>query len=289
MDMSTSEKFYVQTTFRVLGTIGGVALGMAFAYIEAQISSGYNTGFRPNEVHDEDWKLIIFRTSVIVPVIFLCTLFMKLFPKYTYPFVVFAVQTPAGMFAANIKEGVGQALSAICAVVVAVISIILFENFSTESLLMQTNNRAIQGVLAITQMALRGDGAMASVFAENTETVHKNINTAESSISTYAQWRRMTCRSVRLDYTILARPIKPLFYQAYSVYWSNVESYKASDYNSRYLFCDSPEFFDKYFRDLVDGIDVAVDGIREELSKFFSTLYHQDEHVLAMLDRIISQ
>ena len=283
MDMSTSEKFYVQTFFRIVATIGGIGLGMTLAYAESFISQSYKGDQKA--LHDDDWKLILYRSSTLIPLVFICTLMMKLLPKYSYPFVVFAVQTPAALFAADVKEAVGLGLSALCAVLVAIIAIVTFENFTTDSLLMDTNNRAIQGVLAIAQFALRGDNS--SDFQSNTETVHKSINSAESSITTYSQWRKITCRSVTHDYGLLIKPMKPLFYQAYSLYWGNVDSFRASEYFSQYLFCDTKEQFVEYFKPLVDGIHKAIDGIREELGEFYSHMYHDDEEVIAMLERII--
>ena len=283
MDMSTSEKFYVQTFFRIVATVGGIGLGMSLAYAESFIAHAYKGDQK--QLHDDDWKLILYRSSTLIPLVFICTLMMKIFPKYSYPFVVFAVQTPAALFAANVKEAVGLGLSALCAVLVAIIAIVTFENFTTDSLLMDTNNRAIQGVLAITQFALRGDSS--SDFLQNSETVHKSINSAESSIATYNQWRRITCRSVAHDYMQLIKPMKPLFYQAYSVYWGNVESFRASDYHSDYLFCDTKEQFQTYFKPHVDAIHKAIDGIRDELGQFYAHMYHDDDEVVTMLERII--
>ena len=283
MDMSTSEKFYVQTFFRIIATVGGIGLGMSLAYAESFIAKAYKSDQK--QLHEDDWKLILYRSSTLIPLVFICTLMMKIFPKYSYPFVVFAVQTPAALFAADVKEAVGLGLSALCAIVVAVIAIVTFENFTTDSLLMDTNNRAIQGVLAIAQFALRGDSS-ADVL-KNSETVHKSINSAETSIATYSQWRRITCRSVAHDYSQLIKPMKPLFYQAYSVYWGNVDSFRAHEYHSDYLFCDTKNQFEMHFKSHVDAIHIAIDGIRDELNQFFAHMYHDDDEVVEMLERVI--
>ena len=285
MDMASAEKFYLKIFFRTIGTVGGVALGLWYSVLESHVAATYKASAK--ERHADDWILVAFRIALLVPTIFICGVLGKIRPVYAYPLVVFAVQVPGGLFAKSVRDATGIALSSICAVLVAVFSIVIFENFNAESLLMETSNKAIQGVLTIFSLAAHAEAQNLDPFVESAEKVHKAINAAESSIATYHEWRAVTWREVEHDFTGIVKALKPLFYQSYSLFWTNTASFNAQDYRADILFCDSPELFNQHFKSLVEEIQIAVNGIKHQLEVFFATQFRQPLEVEAMLEAVI--
>ena len=279
MDMSSAEKFYLKVFHRTVGTVGGVALGLVYSIIEKEVVK--------NNQYKLDWVLIVFRICLLIPTIFFSGVLGKIRPHYSYPLVVFAVQVPGGLFAHSVQDATGIALSSVCAVLVAVFSIVTFDNFNSESVLMTTSNKAIQGVLCIFQLAVEGRGDKSELFTKTSESVHKAINSAESSISTYSDWRSLLCKSVDHDFNKIVRPLKPLFYQSYTLFWNNTISFNAKDFKAEWLFCNEEICFAKHYKGLVDDVGIAIGGISYELGIFFSTSYHRPENIELMFDTII--
>ena len=285
MDIGTTEQFYLSTTLRIMGTIAGLSLGLAFSVVEESLVRSYKDP--KDQRHPGDWKLIIFRVMVLVPIIFSCTMLMKRYPKYAFPLVIMAVQTPSGLFAANVREAVSVTVSSVFAVLIAVMSIVTFENLSTENHLSENLGKAIEGVLSVVELALKSDRTLVDKFSLFTEQVHKSISTVETAIATYRQWRGLTCRTLKRDYGILVKPMRPLFYQAYSLYWSNTESYRAEQYSSGIMFCDSKELYDKYFAEYRNQYLEAVEHIRADMAHFYSKTFHTGEEVDSTLERVL--
>jgi hypothetical protein len=286
MEKGSAERFYITVTYRILGTLAGMSLGLAFSLVEDDISSSYkDTGNRDR--HDDDWKLILFRTSVLVPVILTSTLLMKIFPKYAYPLVIFCVQTATGLFAENLGRATSKFTSSLIAIFIAVISVVTFDNITAERMMIESNSKALDGVLSVMELAVRGDPQKISEFQTYSDQVHKSISSAEASIETYAQWKTIRFKKVFRDFTLLVKPLRSLFYQAYSLFWSNSESFRADKYNPTILFCNSEDLYQKYFAQDIATIELTIFEIKTEFSNFFSKTYHGDEEVYPVLDRLI--
>ena len=177
MDMGSSEKFYLKIFFRLVGTVLGIALGLCFGALEMRVRSPLSDPKHPGA---DDWNLVIFRIALLVPTVFLAGLLGKIRPVYAYPLVTFAVQVPQGMFAHSFKNALGVALSSMCAVLVAVFSILIFENLNSDSILMRTNWNAIDGVLQVMEIALTSGHTHTSEASGDT----KHIHASEASVDT---------------------------------------------------------------------------------------------------------
>lgn len=287
MDMDSSERFYISITFRIAGTIVGISLGLALSILEDSLVTSAYKDPEANIRHEDDWKLIFFRVCVLVPIIFACTIMMRAFPKYAYPFVVLAVQTPAGLFAPTMKDATSSAMSSVLAIIVAIFSIVAFENKTTATILMETNKKAINGVLAVVRLSIRADAQTSEEFLSCSEQVHKSISTTENSISTYTQWRSISFRKISKDYFSLVKPLRPLFYQAYSLYWGNAQSFRADHYSASSLFCDTEDLYRQYFAEHVDLIEQSFSEIATELDTFYTKTFHTDEEVTTMMHKLV--
>lgn len=295
-EMGTSEKFYLKTTLRVLGVIMGIALGMIYAVFEKLIEDYLEI---PNSVavannqtgakeYPNEWILITYRIAILTPTIFICCLLMKVFPKYSYALTVLAIHCPLALLAKTIYASLGITLSAVLAVTAAVISLILFDKLTTESLLMETNRVCINGVLSVFQLSVTGDPENIDQFLNHTDAVHKSISSAESAHETYAQWRAWTFRMVKHDFKALVKPTRPLFYQAYSLYWSNVAAYHATEYRADILFCNDKESYEKLFKGLVDDMVISIEKIKENLVRIYSQPDIKAEELDSVFDDIIA-
>ena len=286
MDLGTAEKFYVSTVFRMLGMVGGVAVGVALSLGEELVWDTYKDSRK--KWHEDDWKLIVYKACVFAPVVLLCTVSMKAFSKYAYPIVVFAVQIPTGLFAKGIQHAMSKIASAFAALFIAVLAVIVFERINTTALLTEANGKAISGVLRICELAVEMDASKEQEFSEHSEEVHKAVTQAESSITTYFQWRAMTLRDKsKKDFTLLVKPLRPLFYEAYSLYWSNAQSYRAASYRADILFCDDEKDYQTYFRAHRERLQAALGTLRSEFSRFLSRQYFTCEMAEDMLNRVI--
>ena len=293
-EMGTSEKFYLKTTLRVVGVVTGVALGVVYALFEkmledylginnsAAVAKGASLDYNPNE-----WILILFRVLLISPTIFVCCVFMKLFPKYSYAINVLAIHCPMALLARTFIASLGITFAALLAVSVAVVSLILLDRFTTETLLTDTNRVCITGVLSVFQLAASGDPDERDQFLKHSDSVHKSISSAESAFEVYAQWRGWTCRSVIHDFKELVKPTRPLFYQAYSLYWSNVAAYHALEYRADILFCKDTDAYEKHFKNLVDDLVISIELVKVSLAKLFNHPQMVDEEMDAVFDEII--
>ena len=293
-EMGTSEKFYLRTTLRVVGVIAGLILGMIYAVCEEQLEKYLGIDHSeevakgaPPRYNSNDWIIILFRLFLISPTIFVCCLFMKIFPKYSYAINVMAIHCPVALLARTFLASLGITFAALLAVLVSVISIFLLDKFTTESLLMDTNRTCITGVLSVFQLAVTGDPEERDQFLKHTDSVHKSISSAESSIDVYTQWRKWTCRNVVHDFKALVKPTRPLFYQAYSLFWSNVAAYHAIDYRADILFCNDSELYEKHFKSLVDELVISIDRVKESLTKLFKNPNMIEAEMDSVFDEIL--
>jgi hypothetical protein len=288
-EMGTSEKFYLKSTLRVAGVLSGIALGLLYAVFEGLMMKYLSITAGKESESPYGWIMIPFRVGIVSPTIFVCCLLMKIFSKYSYAINVMAIHVPVALLAPTTAASVGIAMAALIAVFSAVMALLLFDKLTTESLLMETNKTCITGVLAVFQLAIMGDPENLDQFLKHTDSIHKSISSAESAHDTYVQWRQWTCRRVVHDFKALVKPTRPLFYQAYSLYWGNVAAYHATAYRAVILFCNDSESFERHFKVLVDEMVIAVERIKEGFGRLYSDPSALKEETMDLLfDDIIT-
>ena len=286
MEMGTSEKLYIKSTFRVIGVMVGICIGIVFALIESTVQKylGIQT---LGSGTDNEWVILLFRVLVLGPSIFIVCILMKLKPTFAYGLNVAAINIPAAMLAKTIWQSLGVFVGIMMAAFLCVFALVIFEKFTTESYQMDTNRVCIHGVLSVFQLALTSDRENGEKFSKHADSVHKSISAAESAQETYVQWRRYTCREVVHDFKALVKPTRPLFYKAYSLYWGNVSAFHADQYRAEHLFCDTPEKYEKLFRVYVDDLVRLIEEIKDDLGLLYSTPYMKQDEKDALFDRII--
>ena len=283
-EMGTSEKFYLKSTLRVAGVLSGISVGLLYAVVEGILMAYLDIKPGHESENSRGWIMIIFRVGLVSPTIFIACLCMKMFSKYAYAINVLAIHVPVALLAPTTAASLGVGMAALIAVFSAVVSLLLLDKFTSESLLMDSNKTSVIGVLSVFQLAITGDQ-----FLNHTDSIHKSISSAESAFDTYVQWRQWTCRSVAHDFKALVKPTRPLFYQAYSLYWSNVAAYHATDYRAVILFCNDSESFEKFFKPYVDELVLSVEKIKEAFTRLYSDPSALKEEAMDLLfDDIIS-
>lgn len=287
-EMGTSEKFYLKTTLRVTGVVTGIALGILYATFERVLQRWLGIDDPKMEAtHPQAWVMLVFRVAIVSPTIFVCCVLMKVFNKYAYAINVLAIHCPTALLAKSYEASLGITMAAILAVVASAVSLLLFDKFTTESLLMDTNKKCIVGVLSVFQLAVSGDPENLEQFLTHTDAIHKSITSAESAHDTYAQWRQWTCRKVVHDFKALVKPTRPLFYQAYSLYWGNVAAYHATEYRAVILFCNDFESYERHFKALVDDVLICIERSKEDLGKLFDSPNMKEEEMDILFNQII--
>ena len=272
MEMGTSEKVYIKTASRIVGVIAGVILGMTYAVSERSLASYLNVTPPKNPAdgpHPREWILILFRVAILVPTIFVSALFMKIKGEYSYGLTTFAVHVGNSFLAQTLEAGLSIAVAALLAVATCVVSLVAFEKFTTATLMMDTNRICIHGVLSVVQLSITSDPETQTQFATHCDSVHKSISSAESAHETYEKWRRWTCRTSVQDFKALVKQARPLYYQAYSLYWGNVSAYHAAEYKSEILFCNELESYLRVFKPLVDELVTVIERIKDSLSDLY--------------------
>jgi hypothetical protein len=287
MEMGTSEKFYIKSSFRLIGVIVGTCIGMIYALIEGVIQQ-YLGIEKLGTGTDNEWIILIYRILILGPTIFITCVLMKIKPTYSHAFNTLSINVcTAAMLAADIYQALGAFTAVGVAAVLAVIALVLFEKFTTESYLMDTNRICIHGVLSVVQLALTADPMDAEKFSKHSDSVHKNISAAESAQQTYTQWRSYTCRHVDHDFKTLVDPTRPLYYQAYALYWGNVSAFHAEAYKANILFCDSREKYDQLFHGLINDHVRLIEEIKNNLGKLYANPKMADDEKDQLFDAIV--
>ena len=286
MEMGTSEKLYVKSTFRIVGVMVGICIGIIFALIEETVQKYLGIDTLGSGTSNA-WVILLFRVLILGPSIFIVCILMKLKPTFAYGLNVTAINIPAAMLAKNIWQSLGVFVGVSMAAFLCVVSLIIFEKFTTESYQMDTNRVCIHGVLSVFQLALTSDRGNSEQFSKHADSVHKSISSAESAQDTYVQWRRYTCRDVIHDFKALVKATRPLFYKAYSLYWGNVSAFHADQYRAELLFCDTADKYDKLFRAQVDDLVRLIEETKDDLGLLYSNPGMPQAEKDALFDRII--
>ena len=291
MDMGTTERLYIMTTLRVCGTIVGVTIGILLALTEKQIQSHYREAgqleHRVLGVHDLDWVIILYRIVTVGPLVFMAAVMMKRFPKYASAFLVLSIQCLAGLLAKNLRGSIAVATGGILGSVAAILSVILVTRFNSKCLLKANAQVLLDEILEITQMAIKADSQHLSEFTAHAQSIHKIISHNDSAYDTYAQWRVWTRRECDPNLKVLISAARPLFYQSYALYWSNVASFHAEAYNARNMFCDNQAMFQAHFQQSAFDLVAVLANLKTSLA----TIHEADspESIAEIFDTVLSE
>ncbi len=275
MESGTSEKFYYMTALRMLGILIGVAMGMTLAILETLIESTYKgttlRGLNHLGAHHLDWVLILYRCVSLTPIIFVCSLYMRSFPRYTTVFLMVAMQCISTLLSPTLRDATAVAAGSLLALVVSVISMAGFRNYSSESLLMETHKKVFADIVGIMQLAMRPpDMHSDEQFAKLTKAVEESFRLCDSSFEQYHVWRKWTGRNVDHDFAQLLVSARPLYYQSHAIYWSNYGSRYSSQTKSRVWFCDSQFLYEAHFQRISKDLWESLESVRIKVNELFT-------------------
>jgi hypothetical protein len=275
MGIGTSERFYYMTTVRMLGILIGVAIGMTLAIIETFIESTYKAhaliGKGHLGVHDLDWVLIIYRCVVLSPIIFICSIYMRNFERYSTAFLMVAMQCACTLLSPSLRDATAVAAGSLLALLVSTASMFTFRKYTSESLLLSTHKRAFDDVMGILQLALRADIHSVGKFEKYAEEVEDAIAQSATSFDQYKTWRAWTGREMTHDFGDLIKVVRSLYYQCYSLYWANAGSVHAEYHKARYWFCDNMNMFDTHFKRIAQDLWESVESIKVKTDEIYES------------------
>jgi len=260
------------TSFRVVGTLIGIGIGVSIEILEEIIEVHYRSASEIRSgrigVNDRDWILILYRLCTLTPIIYLCYAYTKKYPQYASVFLVIAIHCPAGVLAATLRSSLAVAIGAILGASIAVLTTIVFDRLSTESYLSVWSVEGINDTLTIFQLAITSDTSMQVQFETAAKAVQRGLAKGENAFQQYTLWRRWTFRDVEHNFQALSDSLKLLLYRSYSLYVDSSEPCPRT--SGSVLFCDSCSLFDNKFDNIIRGMVSSLERIKEHMYIVFS-------------------
>ena len=258
MELGSTEKFYVRSTLRIIGTLIGSATGFGFGAVAVAIAGSSHAGIQdPEYIAAESFRLSM---SAIVALITFSG--MKFYERVSHAFMMFGVTFFSVLYTETLTSATAAVLSALAGVICSILTILVFQFPKAEVMLAETHKGAVESLFTLVRFAIEADPRCMDDFDDCSTTVRKALTSTSASFQIYAQWRRWTRRCVVHDFDKLSRATRPLFYVSYCMYWSLVESPSAGSENGGiYLFCNTPEQYREYFeqpRILFEGAIVSI-------------------------------
>ena len=264
MELGSTEKFYVRSTLRIIGTMIGAACGFGFGAVAVVIAGSNHAGFQdPEYIAAESYRLSM---SAIVALVTFSG--MKFYEKISHAFMMFGVTFFSVLYTETYISAATAVLSALAGVVCSITTILIFQFPKADVMLAETHRGAVESLFTLVKFAIEADPRCMDDFDDCATTVRKALVSTQASFQIYAQWRRWTRRSVIHDFDQLSRATRPLYYVSYCMYWSLVESPSAGSEigKSTHLFCDDFLLYQKYFEQPRVSFEGAIMSIQASLT-----------------------
>lgn len=249
MEFGSTERFYVRSALRIIGTVAGALVGFGLGGVGITI---------------DDWTLTQVYLLGMVALGGLVTFIgMKVFESIGHAFMMFGYTMFSVLYSYTWASALSTMLSSFAGVAVSIVTILLFQFPKTMELLAQTHRNAVENLFTLAKFAIESDPRSIEDFEDCSGTVRSALTSTSASYDVYYQWRHWTRRSVIHNFDSLSTATRPLFYIIYSMYWSLVQSPAASGYGGMFFFCNNPLLYDKYFRSTrmaLEGSMMAIQG-----------------------------
>ena len=259
MEFGSTERFYIRSALRILGTVCGAFAGFGFGVIGIYIGDD-TTG--TNLVALQSYRLCIVAVGALITFIG-----MKVFDQTSYAFMMFGVTMFSVLYTFTWVSALTAMLSALAGVVVSIFTILMFQFPKADVILANTHKKAVENLFTLVRFAIESDPRCLDDFDECAASVREALASTSASFEVYSQWRRWTKRTVIHKFDSLSSATRPLFYLSFSMYWSLVESPSAHACGGQFFFCNHPGQYDKYFRATRMGLEGSVMSIQSCLSK----------------------
>lgn len=259
LELGSTERFYVRSALRILGTVVGSLVGLGLGTIGASI--GDDTA-QVNVIALQSYRLCMVGLSG-----FITFVGMTIFQDTAYMFLMFNISLVSVLYTITIQSAITAMLSALAGVVVSILTILLFQFPKTEAILAKTHKAAVENLFTLARFAVESDPRCMDDFDDCSTAVRKALTSTPASFEIYQQWRKWTCRQVIHNFDSLSMSTRPLYYTAYSMYWSLVQSPTATQAGGVFFFCNTAAQYDKYFRVPLMGIQGAIMSIQASLTR----------------------
>ena len=259
MEMGSTERFYVRSALRMLGTVIGALVGFGIAAIGIGISDGTT-----NYV-----ALQAFLLCMVAVGGFITFMGMKFFEETAYAFMMFGVTMFSVMYTggSDWTPAITAMLSALTGVMVSIFTILLFQFPKADLLLAETHKKAVENLFTLVKFAIELDPRSVDDFSESAKQVRSALVSTGASHEIYSQWRKWTQRDVDHNFDSLSVATRPIYYLSYSMFWSLVQSPSAHACGGRFFFCDSPIVYEKYFQSTKLRLEGSMMAIEASLSR----------------------
>ncbi len=169
------------------------------------------------------------------------------------------------------------------------LTIFIFNFPRAGTLLANTHKNAVANLFTLVRFAIQSDPRCIDDFEDCTVKVRRALASTSASFEFYAQWRRWTHRTVRMDYDSLSQATRPLFYCSYSLFWTLVMAPVGNGSGGVFLFCDNAIMYDMYFRMPRMAIEGAMMAIQESLCRILVHDPVDECHAHQHMEMIISR
>jgi hypothetical protein len=259
LELGSTERFYVRSALRIVGTVLGALVGLGLGTIGALI--GDDTA-QVNVIALQSYRLCMVAVSGLITFVG-----MSIFTDTAYMFLMFNITLVSVLYTITLTSAITAMLSALAGVVVSILTIFLFQFPKTEHILAKTHQKAVENLFTLARFAVESDPRCIDDFEDCSTAVRNALISTPASFEIYQQWRKWTCREVIHNFDSLSLSTRPLFYVAYTMYWSLVESPTAMQSGGVFFFCNNPMQYDKYFRVPLMGIQGAIMSIQASLTR----------------------
>jgi hypothetical protein len=259
LELGSTERFYVRSALRIIGTVIGSSIGLGLGTIGALIGD--------DTVGKNVIALQTYRLCMVALSGFITFVGMTIFSDTAFMFLMFNISLVSVLYTITITSAITAMLSALAGVTVSILTIMLFQFPKADAILADTHKRAVENLFTLARFAVESDPRAMDDFEDCSTAVRKALTFTPASFEIYQQWRKWTCRSVMHDFDSLSEATRPFFYVSYSMYWSLVQSPAATGQGGSLFFCNSAAQYDQYFRMPLMGIQGAIMSIQASLTR----------------------
>jgi hypothetical protein len=275
MEFGSTERFYVKSALRIIGTVAGAFVGFGLGGVGITI---------------HDYTLTQVYLLGMVALGGLVTFIgMKVFEGTGHAFMMFGFTMFSVLYSYTWASALSTMLSAFAGVAVSILTILLFQFPKTMDLLAQTHRNAVENLFTLARFAIESDPRSIDDFEDCSGTVRSALASTSASYEVYYQWRQWTRRSVIHNFDSLSTATRPLFYVIYSMYWGLVQSPAASGYGGQFFFCNNLAVYDKYFRSTRMSLEGAMMAIQGSLTRILvqdpDDSCHPEQHMEMIVTR----
>ena len=263
VDMSSSESFYVTATFRVLGTLLGLAIGSVVSFA--------NNAIYDNGAHE--WAMHSFQIVVMAVCVFVPFLVEQQYPKYAYASVIFVYTVTALIFSGTSNAiTIAVMASVLGGIVIATVIMWIFNYESAEVSLLRDHLKLLRHSLSMVRISIRANPRYREDYFKILDETKAAFDTNIDNVTNYSRWLRWTRQHPRFNFVAMTQGLRPLYHQTASMFWSLCRE-KAVPFDgmsfrdARYLYCLTSEQYFEFYHCFVTTLVEAIDTFEGRLEK----------------------